>query len=203
MIRLCSRSLALLALLGCSNSNVAPDGAPLKSEQAKKPAAPKVPTALNANMHGVGAIRATTPPTIDGIDAALPTVYEVRPSDGTVEGSGVQVLYKGQVILDVFANEDNDRILRIVARHQHVVFPWETTVGMRVGDHKNWERMICDLAPAPFEGEALCSAFEAARVSYLVKGWQGDGKKLPGKELMADLKISGLVWAPKELEEKE
>jgi hypothetical protein len=161
-----------------------------------KPKAKAPPKTLRGSMNGVGPITAEVKPTVEAIDALLDDRYEVRASKDGPEGSAVQVLHQGKVVLDVFPYEDGGRIFRAVATDSHVVFPWGTKVGDRIGDHKFWDQMKCVLEPAPFVGKARCQAYDVGRIAYLVEGWEGAADALPGKELLADLKIAGSVWTP-------
>lgn len=181
---------ALAVLPACDD-----EPAPAPAAAPKPPPKPKS-NLLQGTMNGIGPITATTPPTVEAIDALLDEAYTVRPAQDAPEGVTVQVLFKDSVVLNVFPTEAGDKILRAVSTDAHVVFPWETKVGQRMGDHHNWERMTCKLAEKPYEGKAVCHAFEAARVGYLVEGWAGEPGVLPGKELVADAKIAGVVWTP-------
>jgi hypothetical protein len=181
----------LAALPACDDPVPAPEPA-----EAPKPPPKALPTVLRGSMHGVGPITSKVEPTVEAIDAVLDDRYTVRASEGGPEGSTVQVLFEGKVVLDVFGDPESKKILRTVSTDGHVVFPWNTKVGNRIGDHQNWERMTCRLADKPFEGKAQCHAFEVGRVSYLVEGWTGEAGVLPAKELMADAKIAGVMWTP-------
>jgi hypothetical protein len=181
----------LAAGLGCGNDE--PPPAPTPTEKPK----PKVkPTEMRVSSTRVGTITKSVEPTIEGVEAALSSFYQVVPNIGGLAGARIAVKFDGEVVLQVFPSEDGERIERIYSRSEHVTFPWETKVGARMGDQKHWDRMSCELAEAPFEGRALCKGYEKGRVAYLVEGWEGEATTLPGKDAIAELKIAGLLWTP-------
>lgn len=192
-------AVALLGLtVGCefssSSSRPTPPAAPVAKPVAAKPAAPRL-EGLRAGPSRLGPLSAKLAPTVEAVDEAMPDKYTVRaPAEGATPGAAVQVLLDDTVVLEIFGSDDGSYIDRAWSADKHVIFPWNTRVGDRIGDHKNWKRMTCVAAKAPFEGKAICNAFAEARISYLVEGWEGD--VVPGKELLADLEIAGVVWTP-------
>lgn len=194
---------ALATAWACSVEQPTPGNAskPAKPAAAanankKAPAKSKV-EGLKAGPYNLGPLKMTTVPTVESIDEALADKYTVQAAgEGATEGANVQVLLEGAVIAEIFPSEDGTQIAKAVSRHKEVVFPWDSRVGDRIGDHKHFNRMTCTPAQAPFKGEAICAAFEDARIVYLIKGWEGD--TTPGKELLADNTITGLLWLPRD-----
>ena len=134
--------------------------------------------------------------TVEGIAAKMGAPYTARAAEGGLPGATVQIVREGAVVADVWPTTDNKAILRAYSTSDKVQFPFNGRVGLRMGDHKNWTRMVCELAPTPLDGKAFCHASSDAHLGYIVEGWAGDAKVVPAKEALADLKIVGLLWAP-------
>jgi hypothetical protein len=184
-------SVGFSGVMACQSASE-PEAKPVATSPTPAP----LPKVLRGSMHGLGPITSTVAPTVEAIRAVLDDRYTVRTSEEGPDGSTVQVLFDGRVVLDVFGDADSSRIARAVSSDKHVVFPWNTTVGTAIGEHKHWDRMSCMLEPAPYQGKARCFAYEAGRISYFVDGWEGEATTLPGKELVASLTISEVVWKP-------
>ncbi len=190
-------SLAGLSGCECQPADPAP-GEPLPEPQAGEPKAqPARPDGLYASPHRMGPLSVESLPTLAAIRDALPEKYAVREAGaGVFEGATVEVMLGEEVILEITPSADGTKIERAVARGGHVVFPWNTKVGMLARDQKNWARMTCVAAPAPFTGHAMCNAFAEGRIGYLLKGWEGDPNTLPERDVIEGLPIVGMIWTP-------
>lgn len=189
-------------LVGCSGSATS---APAEQEnqqgnKARKAKAPGGGEGRPDMVHVVpkrfGNLSSDTVPTVEGIAAKMGAPYTARAAEGGLPGATVQVMRDGAVVADVWPAPDNKSILRAYSTSDKVQYPFNGHVGLRMGDHKNWTRMVCEKAPAPLDGKAFCHASSDAHLGYIVEGWAGDAKVVPAKEALVDLKIVGLLWAP-------
>lgn len=193
----------LLALgVACGGDDTGDGAAETPPEVPVPVAKPVEPQGMRVDMHRFGPIAKTVKPTVEALREVLPDLYGVEPAgEHAVVDSAVAHLFLGdRRIAEVLASDDGQTIRRIWSDHEHVVFPWVTRVGDRIGDHKHWDRMTCTLADPDFGDErAVCFAFEAARIAYLIQDWPGydpESPELPGKELLAEQPITGMVWTP-------
>jgi hypothetical protein len=203
-----ARFVGLLAFSGlfatlaaCSGS--APEAPAEQAQQGAKGRKAKAPGAGEARpdmVHVVpkrfGNLTSDTLPTVEGIAAKMGAPYTARAAEGGLSGATVQILRDGAVVADVWPATDNKSILRTYSTSDKVQYPFNGRVGLRMGDHKNWTRMVCELAASPLDGKAFCHSSSDAHLGYIVEGWAGDAKVVPAKEALADLKIVGLLWAP-------
>lgn len=186
-------------LVGCECTPAPEDASTIRVQPtpASKPPPKPKPEGLYASPHRLGPLSNEIAPTVEAVDAVLPDKYTVRAaSKEATKGATIEVLLGEAVVLELWPSEDKKWIQRAVAKHEHVVFPWGTRVGIRIGDHKNWARMACKPAEAPFEGKGWCNAFSEARIGYVVEGWKGEGPPPADKEGMVDAHIVGMVWSP-------
>jgi hypothetical protein len=168
-----------------------------KARKAKAPGAGEGrPDAVHVVPKRFGNLTSDTAPTVEGIAAKMGAPYTARAAEGALAGATVQILRDGAVVADVWPSADGKSILRAYSTSDKVQYPFNGRVGLRMGDHKNWTRMVCEAAPSPLDGKAFCHASSDAHLGYIVEGWAGDATVVPAKEALADLKIVGLLWAP-------
>lgn len=163
------------------------------AEVKATPTPPKVkPTELRVATDRMGPITAETPPTIEGVDAALSSFFKVQPAIGGLPGAKVAVVFDGEIVAQVTPDTSGSRIKHVYTNSSFVTFPWDTKVDSTIGKQKHWDRMACSLGEAPFDGRALCKAYEKGRIAYLVDV----GESLPSKDAIAKKKITGMLWTP-------
>lgn len=151
---------------------------------------------IYASKEKLGPILPTQRPSVSGIDDLFDSPWFVGVADGGTPGADVHVKLGDELVLEVAGTAERDRIDWAYTESDRVVFPWNTTVGSRMGDHKHWSRMRCELGTAQFEGKAICQSYKPGRVAYVVSGWVGAKDVLPGKDAVAALTIEGMLWRP-------
>lgn len=205
-------TLVVALLAGCtpaadSEGTPAPaagKGAKAKGRKAKAGGVPKNPMAaekpasdvLRAAPKRFGELSSGTAPTLEAVSAKLTAPYTARAAEGALPGATVQILRDGAPVADVFPSADGAYIAKIYVTADGVSFPFSAKVGMRLGDHKNWDKMTCSSAPEPLTGKAFCHAFSDAHLGFVVGGWAGDAGVVPPREQLSDLKVIGMMWAP-------
>lgn len=205
-----ARLVGLIAVAGVLATSFACSGSAPEApaEQAAQPgnkarkakpqanATPQNPDMVYVVPKRFASLTPDVPPTAEAIAAKLGALYTTRKAEGGLPGATLQILRDGVVVADLWPSEDGKTILRTYSTSDKVIFPFNSHVGLRMGDHKNWTRMTCEVAPTPLDGKAYCHASSDAHLGYIVEGWDGDAKVVPEKEKLADLKIVGLLWAP-------
>lgn len=202
LVAVFSLSSALASLMACSGS--APEAPAEQPDQpgtkARKGKAPGGGDGRPDMVHVVpkrwGNLTADVAPTAEAISGKIGAPYSARAAEGGLAGATVQIVRDGAVVADIWPTTDGKSILRAYSTSDKVQYPFNGHVGLRMGDHKNWTRMVCEAAPTPLDGKAFCHASSDAHLGYIVEGWEGDAKVVPAKEKLADLKIVGLLWAP-------
>jgi hypothetical protein len=116
-------------------------------------------------------------------------------AESATEKGAVTLTRGGSAVADVYADVSGNYIDRVVTTHPDVVFPWDTSVGGRIGGHKHWDRMGCEAATGRFAGKAVCRAYEDRRFEYVVD-LEGKAAITDQAELV-DHRIAAMIWRPK------
>lgn len=182
------------AALGIAGWIAACSGEPVEAPKPEvAPAAAPAPAGVRASVEAVGPIRFDTAPTRPALLGVMGAGYE---AEDLPQKMGLRLKRGGQAQYEAWASTAGTSIKQLVIYDPEVRFPWDTRVGQRIGAHRHWGRMSCDLKGSPVPGTALCKAWAEPIFAYAVEGWAGDASKLPPKDTMADATIKALVWFP-------
>lgn len=190
---------AVTGLIGCECQPADPEPQVISQEPtpAGKPAPAPRPEGLHVTPFRFGALSSSTAATVEAVDAKLADKYTVRAAGpDAVKGATVEILLGEDVVAEVWPTPDGSRIEGAWSRHGHVLFPWNTRLGIKMGAHKNWSKMACAPAEARFAARARCAPVGETRIGYLLELQPEEAKTFPTREQLAERPIVGMVWTP-------